>query len=127
MFAGPRRGPPCPGPKKTKINNRSLFWKALETSGLIFPILLLLLLLTLLLLVLFRSSPWHYVVGPGARYWEARIPREQPQFPPSFSHWCPALELLLLLVLLMQLLLLFAAAVAVYLDSSGAAKHVSRY
>ena len=63
----------------------------------------------LLLLVLFRSSPWHYVVGPGARYWEARIPREQPQFPPSFSHWCPALGVLLLLVLLLELLLLFAA------------------
>ena len=30
-----------------------------------------------MLLVLLRSSPWHCFVGPGACYWEARIPREQ--------------------------------------------------
>ena len=42
-----------------------------------FPGLLLLLLWKLWLLVLFRSSPRHYLVGPGACYWEARISREQ--------------------------------------------------
>ena len=41
MASRPRRGPPLPRTKKSKINNRSLFWKALETSGLIFPGLLL--------------------------------------------------------------------------------------